>query len=211
MSSSSQISTDLSSEDIPAIYTNALHVAVEYEAEDVAKLLLKYHVDPESKGVLSAVNQSNYVNSSVKQFDNIDNNFNAATARARSTGLPQAAENSVITIRQYEPDGGHDESGASSNNSSTNRVYCPLHYLPKSISSSLLLKNSPASSSSRSAASFSPQKFASANNSPLKFFALKQSAERGEIKEDANCDERDSGKRRIRVRFSINLGLGDEN
>lgn len=182
LSSSSQISTDLSSETTPAIYANALHVAVEYDAADVVKLLLKYRIDPESKA-LSSVHQSNYV--AAKAFEN-DNNY-VPVPRAK-TPVP-AAEHSAIAIHQYGEASGVvvEESSTSSksgsNNSSTNKVHCPLHYFPKSISSSLLLKNN--------APSFTKSACCSAGSSPLKIIASRDR----EIKEEVSCDEKDSGKR----------------
>lgn len=180
LSSSSQISTDLSSGEVPpVIYRNALHVAVAYDAADVVRLLLRYSVDPESTGIC---NQS-------RPFET-DNNFNV-----RGLGPGPVRTPTYVVENAVHPVAGDlvcvDESSVSSrsgsNSSSTNRVYCPLHILPKS-----LVPKSAVVSSSKSVQA-SPQR--SANEaSPLRP-AAKPCATRVEAASNIRrTDEKDSGE-----------------
>lgn len=103
------------------IYRNALHVAVAYDASDVVRLLLRYNVDPESKGV--------YYQS---QAFETDNNFNVRLTR-NSTCIVENSSHSVADDLLCEEEATGPSSRSDSNNSSTNRIYCPLNILPKSL------------------------------------------------------------------------------
>lgn len=155
-SSSSQMSTNASFSETPAlIYRNALHVAVAYDAEDVVRLLLRHDVDPESIGVFNQVGA----------FENDNNNCNNNALLQQSSRTPVYAENVNYANSSSEmvlEESTSASSRSGSNTSSTNRLSCPLHILPKSLKS----KSGSTTSSPRSV-QISSQRY-SAETSPLR-------------------------------------------
>lgn len=100
-----------------------MHIAVAYDAADVVRLLLRYSVDPESKGVYYQ-----------PQAYETDNNFNVRLTR-NPTCIVENSSHSVADDLLCEEEATGPSSRSDSNNSSTNRIYCPLHILPKSLAS----------------------------------------------------------------------------
>ncbi|KAK7598071.1 hypothetical protein V9T40_006306 [Parthenolecanium corni] len=216
-SSSSSSSSSLSS--TTDAFKNALHLAVEYEAVDVVKLLLRYGVDPESKGVYShqptpqlqqqpaatnvaVVAAAAAAAAAAVALDADNNNLGAAAARLARCG-PSA---------MYPPntaDGGSGKLLASSssvtctasNSVSSSPLHCPLqHVLPKCVTSSLLSKGATVvttavSSCSPKSASLTSQKYGREGSPSLRPQLLRTNVERAA--ETTSCslrnDVKDSG------------------
>lgn len=195
-SSTSSSSTDLScdggaasAEGATNVYKNALHLAVEYDAVDVVKLLLRHGVDPESKGVYShqaaqqlqqqlatanvaVVAAAAAAAAAAVALDTDNNHFGAAAARLARCG--PSVVYTPIGVDESRSQCGAGASGklfgtstvscATSNSVSNSPLHCPLqHVLPKCTSSSLVSKGATlvttTASGSPKNASLVPQKY----------------------------------------------------
>ncbi len=186
-SSNSSLSTSLSSlcdssceEVTPPAYANALHIAIEYDAIDVTKLLLRCGIDPESIGIPDS-------------FET-DNNLNVTPSAVIVVPTENSNDARVCGGDIVYPDGSSVSSKSGSNNSSNYKVYCPSQVPLRGVPSPRFAKSSPSNSQKSSAplSTSSPQKW-SADSSPLRACAARANAERLETPQAAPKTVKDSG------------------
>ena len=173
LSSSSQISTDLSSSEVPPlIYRNALHIAVAYEAIDVVRLLLRHNIDPDSTGVF---NQEEWC-------ENRNNNTSTQSSH-QSPSCPERIENAHLP-GEVVLEESSVLSRSSSNTSTTQPTSHSAHLSPISCIS----KNSRASNSPQSV----QVQRCSVETSPIKPPATKSNVTK--VDELLNCNQKSDGK-----------------
>lgn len=203
------------------MYRNALHLAVEYDAVDVVKLLLRHGVDPESKGVYShqpaqqlqqqlaatnvaVVAAAAAAAAAAVALDADNNHFGAAAARIARCGpsavyAPIGADESrsQCSAKLF---GTSTSSCATGNSVSNSPLHGPLpHLLPKSTSSSPLSKGATVvttASGSPKNVSLTPQKYGREGSPLLRPQLLRTNVERvGDVTScSLRSDVKESGR-----------------